>query len=925
MPRHRLLFATLVLASPLAAAQPFALAEQGRLPAIVHDGQATMRLAAGLLARDLQALSGLQAATSTRFADCEARCIVVGTAGSPLVRDAARKAGIDLGALRGQRERYLRAASGTMLLIAGADPRGAAYGVVDLSRELGVSPWEWWADVAPRRPAQLAADGAHRLSPAPSVEYRGIFINDEDWGLQPWAARTYDKAGDIGPATYARVFELLWRLKANIIWPAMHPSTKAFFAVPGNAQMAADYAIVVGSSHAEPMLRNNVGEWNGKTDGPFNYFSNRDALLRYWQSRVDESTAFDAVYTMGLRGAHDSAMEGVRDAAHGRDTLAEVIGVQRAMLARARNKPAHQVPQVLTLYKEVLDFYNTGLQVPDDVTLVWPDDNYGYLHQLSTEAERKRSGGAGIYYHLSYWGRPHDYLWLATTHPALVRDQLQRAWATGARKAWVVNVGDIKPAEYLTQYFLDMAFDASALRQDPRQHLQAWAAAQFGPALAQQAAAIMLDYYELAWERRPEFMGFGETEPTRPNRASDYIRTGGEEAEQRLARYRALAAQAEALSLRVPAPLRDAWFQLVLYPVRAAANLNTRILRLELAAEYARQRRPSADWQVQQARQAHAALVADTAAYNALGKGKWKHIMDMAPRRLPVFDEPVYPSYGAGARRGCGVVLPALQSVEGDRIVLRQGQPSARTLTLASHGGAAAAWSVRTSAGVRADIGKGELSAANGYEQRIAIAYDGSAGPALSLQCGAQVVKVNLRADSPAAAGMPGERERIVVLAAGSAPAHPDWEAMPGLGSSGLGLRSRLDLPARGNAGPAAAQPLAYRFASPAGAAQLRLVAVPVHPLTSAHRLRIAVSLDDGPPAVFDYTTAGRSDEWKQNVLGNSAVRTIDGLQLKAGLHTLRVVPLDPGFVLDRIDVVFDGAPRYYGKPPADPAPAVQR
>ena len=910
--RLYLLFpAALALASPLALGKPFPLAVQGRLPAIVHDGQATMHIAAGLLARDLQSLYGMQAPTGASLAACATGCIVVGSADSPLVQEAARAHGIDLGALQGQRERYLRVAAGPMLLIAGADKRGAAYGVVDLTRELGVSAWEWWADVAPQRPAPQSVDGALRLSNPPSVEFSGIFINDEDWGLQPWAAKTFDPAGDIGPATYARVFELLWRLKANIIWPAMHPSTRAFFSMPGNAQMAADYAIVVGSSHAEPMLRNNVGEWDAKKQGDFNYFTNRDALLRYWQTRVEESTAFDAVYSMGLRGAHDSAMEGVRSAEHGRDTLAEVIGVQRAMLAKARSRPAQQVPQVLTLYKEVLDFYNTGLAVPDDVTLVWPDDNYGYLHQLSNEAERKRGGGAGIYYHLSYWGRPHDYLWLATTHPALVRDQLQRAWATGARKAWVVNVGDIKPAEYLTQYFLDMAFDASALQQAPGRHLEAWAGAQFGAAQAQQAAAIMLDYYALAWERRPEFMGFGETEPTRPNRASDYLRTGGEEAEQRLARYRALAERAEALSLRIPAQLRDAYFELVLYPVRSAANLNTRILRLELAAEYARQRRPSANWQVQQARAAHAALVADTAAYNALGKGKWKHIMDMAPRRLPVFQEPAYPAYGPGAARGCSLVYPALQSVEADRIAFRQGQPSNRTITLASHGGQAAAWSVRSSAGVRADAAGGELAAANGFEQRIMLSYDGGAKPALSLQCGAQVVNVNLRAEE---AG-PGERERIIVLAAGSAAPHPDWEAMPGLGSSGSSLRARLDLARRD---PGAGSALEYRFtSSSAGGAQLRVTAVPVHPLTSNDRLRIAVSLDGGPPEVFDFTTTGRSEEWKRNVLGNSAVRSKAIEQLAPGPHTLRVHAVDPGFVLDRIDVAMDGAPLYYGKPEA--------
>jgi hypothetical protein len=906
-----------------AHAQPFPLADQGQLPLIIHPDQATMRLAADMLARDLKAVTGLPARTSTSMADCTARCIVVGEADSSLVRDLAREAGVDLGPLKGQWERYLRVAlhpknqpERSVLLIAGSDRRGAVYGVVDLTRELGVSAWEWWADVPPPRPARAALDGALRFSNTPSVQYRGIFLNDEDWGLQPWAAKTFDPAKDLGPTAYARIYELLWRLKANTIWPAMHSSTRAFYSVAGNPQRADDYGIVVGSSHAEPMLRNNVGEWNAKANGPFNFFTNRDALLRYWQQRAEESKNFDAIYTLGLRGVHDSAMEGVSSPEQGRDTLAEVFGLQRRMLSQAQAKPAENIPQAFTAYKEVLDYYNAGLKVPDDVTMIWPDDNYGYLHQLSSPEERKRAGGAGIYYHISYWGRPHDYLWLATTHPALVREQLERAWATGARKLWVVNVGDIKPGEYLTQYFLDLAFDASGLKQAPREHLANWAAEQFGPGRAREVADIMMEYYALAWERRPEFMGFGQTEPTTPNRTSDYLRSGGEEAELRLARYQRLAERAGTLAQQLPANLRDAFFELVLYPVRSAANLNTRILKLDLAAEYARQRRPSANLYVQQARAAHAALVSDTAAYDSLANGKWRHMMDMAPRRLPVFEEPLYPSWPTAERRGCGIVYPAPFSTLGDRLAFTRGQAATGHVTLVSY--QPAVWSVRDGArGVRTDVASGELAAGNGWEQRIEVRYDGSDRPALQLQCGSQAVNVNIRAEAPGAAGLAGERDRIVVLPAAQGGTGADWQPVPGLGSSGAAMRARLDLDAR-DPGRPSGQPLEYRFATTTdGAARIRFIGVPVHPLTSSGHLRFGVSLDGEPVEVLDYQTFGRSDEWKQNVLTNTALRVKALARLKPGPHTLRVHALDPGVVLDRIDVVMDGAPHYYGKPPA--------
>ena len=909
-------------AAPCAVAAPFQLVAPADPPVIVHDGSRTLALAADLLRHDLRAVAGVEAPAATGLSACARVCIVVGTAGSPAVKALAAQSGVDLAPLTGQWERYLRVAvrdgaGRRILLIAGSDPRGAVYGVVDLGRELGVSAWEWWADVAPRRNERPEVDGALRLSKAPSVQYRGIFLNDEDWGLQPWAAAR-DPAGDIGPATYARIFELMWRLKANLIWPAMHDSTKPFYQVEGNARTAADYAIVVGTSHAEPMMRNNVREWDVSKDGPFNFFTNRDRMADYWRRRVEEVKDGENVYSVGLRGVHDSAMEGADTIEQARGATEQAIRLQRGILARSLGRRADRVPQALTLYKEVLDVYKAGLEVPDDVTLVWPDDNYGYLHQLSDAKERRRAGGAGIYYHVSYWGRPHDYLWLGTTHPALIRDQLQRAWTTGARKLWVVNVGDIKPAEYLAQYFLDSAFDATALDADPARHLAAWSSQQFGAELGPEIAAILRAYYDLAWERRPEFMGFGQVEPITPNRRTDYMASGGEQGVRRLERYAALVDRADALAQRIPAALRDAYFELVLYPVRGAANLNARILNLDLAAEHARQDRPSARHLVEEARAAHARIVADTAAYNGLAGGKWRNIMDMAPRRLPVFAEPAWPDYPVDGGKGCGLVYPYPYSADAGRLVFVRGEPATGYVTVAAHGGQAADWRVGAGArGIAADVQRGTLGAANGYEQRIALRYDGSDKPAFDVECGGRTLRVDVRLDPPVPAGVAGEQGRVVSIAAGSAAPHPDWERQPGLGTSGGALRARLDLRSRAPKDVGKSVPLTYAFqTSTDGSATLRLVAVPVHPLTGNGAVRVAYRLDDGAVQVADYGTSGRSDEWKRNVLSNTAVRTLSLARLKPGRHVLQVYALDPGVVLDRIDVVLDGAPEFYGAPP---------
>jgi hypothetical protein len=890
------------------------LYDGARVAPIVHANDRSTTLVAQMLARDLTALTGKTPVVSQDLSHCIRLCIVLGRFDSDLVRGFVKEAGIDLSALGGEWERYERVLvrskrhpGARILLIAGSDERGTIWGVVDLTRELGVSPWEWWADVTPRRANRLVVNGDSRLSEAPSVKYRGIFLNDEDWGLQPWAAKTFEpETRDIGPKTYGRIFELMWRLKANTIWPAMHPSTQPFYQIAGNAQTARDYAIVVGTSHAEPMMRNNVREWNEAKRGPFNFFTNRDRMIDYWRERVEQLKGFENIYTVGLRGIHDSAMEGADTPEKALAATTEAIAIQRDLLAHALRRPADTVPQAITLYKEVLDTYNLGLKVPEDVTLTWPDDNYGYISQLPNASERARGGGSGLYYHISYWGRPHDYLWLGTTHPALIREQLDRAWRTDDRRLWIVNVGDIKPAEFTMQYFLDLAFDHRLAGKAPRAHLTEWAAEQFGKAQADEIAAIMTEYYDLAFERRPEFMGFNQTEPERPVKIGDYVRTGGGEAHARIDRYRAIIERAEAVAKQLSADRQDAFFELVLYPVRGAANLNERNLLLDLAAIYTRAGRASVNVYADRAKAAHDRIVADTARYNGLNNGKWRGIMDMAPRRLPVFEQPLYPHLALPERPGCQVDASELTFVTGRR--------ATHALTVYSNG-QPAGWSANAQEGLSLSYTSGQLNAANGFEQRIQVSYDGRAAiNGGSILCEGRKFRVEIKQVSSAEPGQAVEINRIISLTATSATSD-DWERIPGLGSRREALRSRLDLRSRDTI--AGAAPLTYEFNIGATTdADVKIVAVPVHPLTSENKLRLAVKLDDRPVQLLDYETFGRSEEWKQNVLTNTAVRMLRINQLRKGKHELNVYALDPGLVLDRIDVRLDGAPDYYGAPP---------
>ena len=330
------------------------------------------------------------------------------------------------------------------ILIEGGNGRGMAYGLLELSRLAGVSPWVWWGDVVPEQKNHLALSDDFKTEQQPSVAYRGIFLNDEDWSLRPWSHKTYEPSEkkQIGPKTYRKIFELMLRLRANTIWPAMHPGTIAFFNIPGAKAIADSCGIVIGTSHCEPLLRNNVDEWDTTERGAFNYRTNRQQVHQYWTERLQEvKKSKDNMFTIGMRGIHDSSMEGYKTEEEKFEALQQVINDQQELLRKHIGDPS-KLMQVFVPYKEVLQLYEKGLQLPDNVTLMWCDDNYGYMTRLSDANEQQRSGGAGVYYHLSYWGRPHDYLWLTTTQPGLIYNEMREAYNHNVRKLWIANVHD---------------------------------------------------------------------------------------------------------------------------------------------------------------------------------------------------------------------------------------------------------------------------------------------------------------------------------------------------------------------------------------------------------------------------------------------------------------------------------------------------
>ena len=726
-----------------------------------------------LLRRDLQTVLSATAKVETNTGT-----ILIGTAGRSELID---QSGVDTSVLKGKKQAFLLTVSPEgKLIVAGSDGHGTAYGILEISRLLGVSPWEWWADVTPDKKKLFKLSSKFRSVQSPSVEYRGIFINDEDWGLMPWSNKTYEPSdvnGEIGPRTNERIFELLLRLRANTYWPAMHECTLPFFLTKGNREVAKKYGIFMGASHCEPMACSAAGEWRRRGNGAYDYVNNSAAVYKFWEDRVKEVADQEVLYTLGMRGVHDGKMQGAKTVEEQKAVLDRVLADQRGLIEKYVNKDVTQVPQVFIPYKEVLDIYNAGLQVPDDVTLMWCDDNYGYIRHFPTAEERARKGGNGIYYHVSYWGRPHDHLWLSTMSPSLIYQQMKQAYDQGIQKIWILNVGDIKPAEYQIELFMDMAWNLEAVAQEGvTAHLKHWLERELGTSPAKELLPVMQEYYRLAHIRKPEFMGNTREEEKDPAyRIVKDLPWSEEFINERLSSYDRLSETVEKVTFRIPADRQSAYFELVKYPVQAAAQMNRKLLFAQLA------RHGKADWEKSDA--AYDSIAALTQHYNSLENGKWNRMMDFKPRKLPVFN--------------------------------RVERKEATTPMI---------------------------------QERSAI-YQWN--------------------------GMDASKGNFI-------------------GHEGLGYAGRA-------AGILMGKALTFSFSDwKADVVEVEVRLLPNHPVHGT-QLHFSVSIDGAEPKVISYETKGRSEEWKENVLRNQAIRKIVLPVSGKKSHQLEIKALDEGVVLDQV------------------------
>jgi Glycosyl hydrolase family 115/Gylcosyl hydrolase family 115 C-terminal domain len=905
-------------------------------------------------AGDLQADVARVTGHSPKFVGVEANnvkvnlgtnTIVVGTIGKNAVIDRLiREQKIDVTAIAGKWESFLiqvvpHPTPGVEigLIIAGSDKRGTIYGIYDLSEQIGVSPWYWWSDVPVAHKDALFVKAGRYIQGPPAVKYRGIFLNDEAPSLAGWA---HEKYGNLNHQMYEKVFELLLRLKANYLWPAMW--NNAFNEDdPLNPKLADEYGIVMGTSHHEPMLRAQQ-EWKRHGTGPWNYATNGEVLRRFWTEGIERNKDYESIVTIGMRGDGDMPMVEGGDMTANVNLLERIVADQRKIIADHMNPDVTGVPQVWALYKEVQEYYEHGMRVPDDVTLLWCDDNWGNLRRLPTEDERKRRGGAGIYYHFDYVGDPRSYKWLNTIPITKVWEQMNLAYRYGADRIWIVNVGDLKPMEFPMEFFLTLAWNPDQWSPEKIQEYSwMWAAREFGPEHATAIAEIISAYTKYNGRRKPELL-----EPT------TFSLVNYREADREVAEWKSVVEKAERIYRSLPQNERDAFFELVLYPAKASAQVAELYVTAGKNQLYASQGRASTNDLAAQARMLFHADAELSDYYNhTLAHGKWDHMMDQTHIGYTFWNQPpinvmpqvaeikssVAGALGVAVEGLAGVwpgsagkpELPQFDSFNRQRQyidVFNRGTEHFQFTVTAN-----APWillSQTQDSAERNPIKRGFIE----KEQRLWVSVDwrkaprGSSKGSVTIEGTGTEVTVDVEAfnpEMPARASMRGfvEANGYVSIEAEHYTKSIDaksarWEKIPDYGRT-LSSMSIFPVTAGSVIPPENSPGLEYRmYLFHAGQIKVEAILAPTLNFVPGRSLRYAISFDDQPPQIIDSLEHNSLSDWEESV--SDSVRKVKSTHIlpATGYHTLKFWMVDPGIVLQKLIVDLGGVkPSYLGPP----------
>ncbi|UGQ47589.1 glycosyl hydrolase 115 family protein [Massilia endophytica] len=890
-----------------------------------QDWPGVIRAARDLQA-DIQRVSGALPALKLGPAAGK-QAVIVGTIGrSALVDQLIASGKLDASSIRGKWEGWMMQTIDNpmpgvsqALVIAGSDKRGTIYGIYELSEQIGVSPWYWWADVPPVRHATIAVSAAQAVSDAPVVQYRGIFLNDEAPALTGWAKQRY---GGYNHRFYEKVFELILRLRGNYLWPAMWDA--AFFDDdPLNGKLADEYGIVMGTSHHEPMMRAQKA-WHRHGTGPWDYQRNEQVLKDFWRGGLRNTRDYEKVFTLGMRGDGDEPMSEESNVA----LLQRIVRDQREMITQEINPRLSEVPQAWALYKEVQEYYEKGMRVPDDVLLLWCDDNWGNIRRLPTAEERKRPGGAGVYYHFDYVGGPRSYKWLNVTPLPKVWEQMHLAWKHEATRMWIVNVGDLKPMEVPIEFFLSYAWNPAKWPAERLpEYLKLWAAREFGQEYAADIADIVSKYTRYNSRRRPEML-----EPT------TYSLLNYREAERVVEDYKTIAKRAQDVSAKLPAARRDAFFQLVLHPVQAGAVLNEMMVSAGQNRLYAKQGRASANALAERVRALFREDAALTRRYHTINGGKWNHMMSQThlgytywnqpPRNvMPAVTEIQLPEAG-----DMGVAVEGSEQVwpgpGGDALAvptleMADGQP--RFIDVFNRGSKPFAYSIRSDQRwLKVSQTKGAVTS----EQRVWISANWNDVPegeqqAMLTVSGPDGAEAKVRVPVRKQHAAPGFTETNGVVsieaehyARALASAGRQWLRVPDHGRTLSGMTSVE----AGSAGAEQASHLEYPVVlHKAGEVTVQVTLAPTLKFQPGQGLRYGISFDDEPPQIVNVHADQSLAHWEK-IVGDGAAQFTSKHRLpQAGAHTLKFWAVDPGLVVQKLVIDAGGLEPSYLGPPESP------
>ncbi len=832
----------------------------------------------------------------------------------------------DSGKLRDERgmlrkEAFCLSVRNGELVIAGTDRRGTIYGIYSLCEQLGISPWYFWADVPVHTKERFSLPEDYCMTDWPSVEYRGIFINDEE-ELEAWA-KARMKEDTIGRKTYEKIFELLLRLKANYIWPAMH--VNSFNMERENGALAQRMGIVVGTSHCDMLMRSNNREWipwlarKGYTDARYDYSiegKNREILREYWKESVEQNRVFEVCYTIGMRGIHDSGFEteGLDEAMPPEERrqaktalLEQVIKDQCDILQKTL---AEKPMMTFIPYKEVLELYDNGLRIPEDVTLVWANDNYGHIRRFPSDKEKKREGGNGIYYHNSYWASPGmSYVFFCSIPLAHTRNELQKAWNEGIRKLWVLNSGSIKPLEHEITFFLRLAWEIGkedALTEDVEAFSVDWFNRTFSGGIGQEAAGLLHDFAQLTNVRKPENM-----------EADVFSQTAyGDEAAVRIHRYESLFEKGNSLYAGLPAEEKAAFYQLALMRIHAGYFMNLAYYYGDRSTlMYERGNMQAAALYTEKSRQFEDARRQMILYYNTvMSDGKWKGIVNPEgyppPRAvmMPLCTPPLVTAGSPHMRVDVwnGEETPEFVSGREKWIEIGNTGTGAVSVTVETP-----AWLAVTAADTGSDEREkaivrsvNRLEAEIRTELRICLHVlpekmeGGERQGEILVRSLTESVEKRIPVRYVPGDGITScavEEDGLIVLEGDCVQGLAENQAFHRIPRLGRGYGGLIE--ACGTSG----EPLRFSFVSRSeGSFLMELLRFPS--LNATGRLRIGVALDGNPVQILESCANDEwKGNWKQNVLDNGE-RLLMALPFaEAGEHSLRLWAVDAYFAFSRI------------------------